>query len=104
MDYGTSAAQLLVAEHWLQSRPADATLLLCLARLAMRSKLWGKAKDYYRASIKIAPSTAAYGELGRLLENLGEHKAAKECLDQYHALNKDDLLDLPQPEQPRQAG
>ena len=103
LDYGISSAQLLVAEHWLQSRPADAALLLCLARLAMRSRLWGKAKDYYRASIKIAPSTAAYGELGRLLENLGEHKAARECLDQYHALNKDDLLDLPQPEQPRQA-
>ena len=102
LDYGVSAAQLLVAEDWLQSRPADSTLLLCLARLAMRSKLWGKAKEYYRASIKIAPSTAAYGELGRLLDNLGEHQAAKECLERYHAMNKDDLQDLPQPEQPRQ--
>jgi len=97
VDYGVSAAQLLIGEGWLKSRPADATLLLCLARLAMRSQLWGKAKDYYRASIKIAPSTAAYGELGRLLENLGEHAAARDCQDKYHELNKQDLLDLPQP-------
>lgn len=103
-DFDCSAAQLLIAEGWLKSRPADATLLLCLARLAMRSQLWGKAKDYYRASIKISPSIAAYGELGRLLENLGEHEAAKQCQENYHALNEDDLLDLPQPKpQPPQA-
>lgn len=104
LDFGVAPAQFLVAEHWLQSRPADASLLLCLGRLAMRSRLWGKAKDYYRASIKIAPSTAAYGELGRLLESLGEHQAAQDCLIQYHRLHEDDLEDLPQPEAPKQAG
>ncbi len=96
-DYGVAPAQLLLAEGWLKSRPADADLLLCLARLAMRSQLWGKAKDYYRASLKISPSIAAYGELGRLLENLGEDAAARECQNYYHALNESDLLDLPQP-------
>ncbi len=96
-DYGVAPAQLLQAEAWLKSRPADAALLLCLARLAMRSQLWGKAKDYYRASIKISPSIAAYGELGRLLENLGEVEAARQCQENYHALNESDLLDLPQP-------
>lgn len=98
LDYGISPNQLLVAEHWLKSRPADADLLLTLARLAMRNQLWGKAREYYRASIKIAPSTAAYGELGRLLQALGEREASEECLRSYHELHAEDLLALPAPE------
>lgn len=103
LDYGISPNQLLVAEHWLKSRPADAELLLTLARLAMRNQLWGKAREYYRASIKIAPSTAAYGELGRLLGELGEKQASEECMRSYHELHAEDLLELPLPVKPVQS-
>lgn len=53
-------------------------LLLALGRLSLRNRLWGKARSYLEASIGASPRSAAYGELGRLLEQLGEQEAARE--------------------------
>lgn len=96
-DYHNSARQLLVAENWLKSRPADAELLLALGRISMRNQLWGKAREYYEASIKIAPSAEAYGELGRLLKHLGEVSAGESCLQNYGDMLGSNLPDLPMP-------
>ncbi len=96
-DYQNSDKQLLVAENWLKSRPADAELLLALARLSMRNQLWGKAREYYETSIKIAPSAEAYGELGRLLKHLGEVAAGESCLQNYSDLSGSSLPELPMP-------
>jgi HemY protein len=71
--------QLAVAEGWLKLYPEDSVLLLTLARLALRNKLWGKARSYLEASIAIAPSPESYQQLGLLLEQLGEHDKASEC-------------------------
>ncbi|MFN3164825.1 MAG: heme biosynthesis HemY N-terminal domain-containing protein [Pseudohongiellaceae bacterium] len=97
-DYGDAASQLAAAESWLKARPADAELFLCLARLALRNHLWGKAREYYQASIKIAPSVAAYGELARLYKHLGETRAFEASLAQFHDLSQIDVLELPMPE------
>lgn len=96
-EFQNSDRQLLVAESWLKSNPADAQLLLSLGRLSMRNQLWGKAREYYEASIKIAPSAAAYGELGRLLKHLGEEEAGDNCLRNYSELLGATLPELPMP-------
>ena len=97
-DYGVSSEQLLIAEQWLQSRPADAALLITLGRLAMRNELWGKAREYFEASLKVAPSAEAYGELSRLLEALGEHQAGEDYRRQYEKQLGSELPSLPMPD------
>lgn len=96
-DYECSDQQLLQAESWLKSRPANANLFLALARLSLRNELWGKAREYYEASIKLAPSAQAYGELGRLLKQLGDDRASAANLKKYGDLIGSGLLDLPLP-------
>ena len=92
-----------MAEGWLKSRPADAELLLTLARLCMRERLWGKAREYYEASLRIKPTVCAFGELGRMLKQLGEMEASESCLRRYDEMIGGQLLDLPMPEKDRQA-
>lgn len=104
IDYDSHSRQLLVAEGWLKSRPADAELLLTLARLCMRGRLWGKAREYYEASIKIKPTVCALGELGRMLRQLGEMEASESCLRRYDEMVGGQLLNLPMPEKDRQTG
>ena len=100
MDYDSNQAQLLVAENWLKARPANSPLLLSLGRICMRNKLWGKAREYYQASIRISPSAEAYGELARLLKNLGDDTQSEDCFQQYRDLIGSSLLELPLPELP----
>jgi len=64
--------QITFAETLLSANANNHVLLLALARLCMRQKLWGKARSYLQSSVEIAPSTAAYTELAHLLETLGE--------------------------------
>lgn len=75
----TPAKQLSTAESWQKKYPREPELLLCLGRLSMREKFWGKARDYLEASIKLAPSAAAYKELGIVLEAINEKEAALEA-------------------------
>ncbi len=65
--------QLLNAETWLKSRPNDAGLLLTLGRLSLRNQLWGKAKEYFEASLRLKRSSEAYAELGRLMTHMDQH-------------------------------
>ena len=59
-------------EHWLKAHPNDAKLLFVLAQLAERNQLWGKAKDYYRASLDNQPNAQVYMAYAKLLEYLGD--------------------------------
>ena len=102
-EYDSHSRQLLVAEGWLKSRPADAELLLTLARLCMRERLWGRAREYYEASLRIKPMVCAFGELGRMLKQLGEMEASESCLRRYDEMIGGQLLDLPMPEKDGQA-
>jgi HemY protein len=70
------ARQLNRAESWLSEHKQSPALLLALAHICLRSKLWGKARSYLEASIGIAPSAEAHQELGILLEQMGEKDLA----------------------------
>jgi HemY protein len=79
VDGADAGKQLAFAEGLLGQQPRNATLLLALGRLALRARLWGKARSYLEASLGAAPTADAYGELGNLLEQLGDGDAARAC-------------------------
>jgi len=71
---------LSFAESLLEQQPRNPVLLLALGRLALRAQLWGKARGFLEACIGAGGPPEAYRELGHLLEQLGEQRAA---LDVY---------------------
>lgn len=71
--------QLQVAESWLSAHENNAVVLLTLGRLCLRNRLWGKALDYFEASIRASELPETYHELGHLLERLGDSEKAIEC-------------------------
>ncbi len=75
-----SNQQLDHAESWLKDHGRSPMLLLALARLCSRLRLWGKSRVYYESSVAIHPSGEAYAELAELLESLGESDSAHDCL------------------------
>jgi len=99
-DFGANQQQLLVAEAWLKERPANSELMLSLGRICLRNQLWGKAREYYSASIKVAPSAAAHEELSMLLRNLGEIAQAEAHFKSFTDLTGSKLLHLPMPDLP----
>ncbi|PCJ42975.1 MAG: heme biosynthesis protein HemY [Moraxellaceae bacterium] len=94
------AKQLFLAEGWLKERPSNAKLLLTLGRLSLLNSQWDKARDYFEASLESRQSAAAFGELGRLLSHLGNHKSSNENFQKGLAMMSDRLPDLPMPELP----
>lgn len=70
------AQQLTTAESWLKKHGNDPVLLFCLGNIALRNSLWGKAQDYFEASIKLESKAETYFALGKLLEQLGEKEKA----------------------------
>lgn len=76
IDGAEPTRMLGIAEKWLTERPQDPNLLLALGRIAMRGRLWGKARSYFEASIGERESAEAYRELGALLEQLDEPEQA----------------------------
>ncbi len=92
------ANQLSTAEKWLKQQPESPALLLALGRLSLRNKLWGKAREYFLARVKVAPSTEAYAELGRLLEHMGDTSEEHEQALKSFQLTKAELPALPLPE------
>ncbi len=82
MEGADPSRQLNAAESWLSQQQLNPTLLLALAHICLRGKLWGKARSYLEASIGAAPSAEAHQELGMLLEQMGEQELA---LDNYRA-------------------
>ncbi len=76
MDGPNPTHQLNQAESWLAEHKRSAVLLLALAHICLRSKLWGKARSYLEASIGAEPSAEAHQELGVLLQQMGEKELA----------------------------
>lgn len=72
------AKQLTVAESWLKTKPDDADLLQALGRISMANENWDKAKQYFSASLAIKPDSGTYGELGRLLAQMGDSEQSSE--------------------------
>ena len=74
--------QLEFAGNWLSRFPRDAALLLALGRLCKKNHLWGKARSYLEQSIQARPDPATCQELATLLEQQGEHAAARSYLQE----------------------
>ncbi|MFN2308995.1 MAG: heme biosynthesis HemY N-terminal domain-containing protein [Gammaproteobacteria bacterium] len=72
------AASLTTAEEWLREHERDPVLLLALGRLAVRARLWGKAREYLAASSAITPTVEGYQLLGGLAEQLHDGERATE--------------------------
>ena len=66
----------MFAERFLKAYPESKPLFLCLSRLAMQARLWGKAKHYVEISIQQEPCIESYEILGRVLELMGDKDAA----------------------------
>jgi HemY protein len=89
------AGQLSTAEGWLPKHSTDAALLLCLGRLCLRNRLWGKARSYFEASIGSGgpQRPQVYRELGQLLEQMGEPEAAGVCYRKGLQLSTGEAVD-----------
>ena len=88
--------QLIHAQGWAKSRPSDPELLIALGRLSMMAKEFGKAREYFDASLRLAPSSAVYAELGRLCVAMGDERRGRDYLLQSLSY----LPRLPLPETP----
>lgn len=71
--------RLDAAEGWLKKHPHDPDLLVSLGHLSQQQKLWGKAEDYYKQAIKIAPNPRTYRDLATVYETIDEPKKAMQC-------------------------
>jgi HemY protein len=101
--YGTlvtadPGAERVAAEAWLRDRPNDPDLLLALGRISLKNRLWARAREYLEASLRIARSPEAQGELGRLCIALGDRERGIELLSQ--ALETTPGLPLPDRDRP----
>ena len=77
-----SGKQLHEAEQWLAKHTEDAVLLRTLARLSIRHQLWGKARDYYEASLALRRDPRTCAELARLLARLGEEERSNQLFQE----------------------
>ncbi len=91
--------QLLIAESLLSERTNDPELLLTLGRLAMRNELWGKAREYFEASLRLKKCVDVYNELGRLLAYLDDHEKSSHYFRAGMALAADNITELPMNQQ-----
>jgi HemY protein len=61
-------AQLAAIEGWLNKYGERPELLITAGRACLRNKLWGKARSYLEAVVRVAPTPAAYLALAQLCE------------------------------------
>lgn len=92
-----SLKQLQVAEGWLMQQPKDPQLLLSLGRLCLGCALWGKARDYFEASVVLQADAESCAELARLLGRMGDIERSNQLFEQGLALRGQALPALPQP-------
>jgi len=86
--------QLSAAEAWLKVQPDDPMLLQALGRISMANGNTEKAKEYFSASLAIKPEAETYGELGKLLAQLGDSEQSSE---QYQKALSFEPAGLPAP-------
>ena len=64
-----SSIQLSNGEAWLREHGNSGALILSLARICRRTKLWGKARIYFESSLSLEPLPETFYELADLLEH-----------------------------------
>jgi len=84
-------------ENWLQERAGNGPLLITAGRVALRARLWGKARSFFRAALSSSSAETAYEELARLLDALGETQEARRCRDEAMTRAARGLPELPLP-------
>lgn len=89
--------QLAQLEKWLLMRPTQPALLLAAGRASLRNKLWGKARDYFEASVARQPTVECCAELVRLYSRLGENTKVEQYLRRQAELSGLELPRLPLP-------
>lgn len=92
------AKQLQTAEGWLKTHPEDPSLLLTLGRLSLQNRLWGKARDYLEASLRLQRNPETCAELARLLAGLGESERSNALFQEGLGLLDERLLASPLPD------
>ena len=97
LDAENPATQLAALEKWLLLRPTNAALLLAAGRASLRNKLWGKARDYFEASVNRQATAETCAELVRLYTRLGETAKADQYLRRQVELGSAGLPKLPLP-------
>lgn len=65
---GDPLGQLASIEQWLSVYGEKPELLITAGRACLSNKLWGKARSYLEAVIRLQPSAGAYLELAHLCE------------------------------------
>lgn len=93
---------LALTEGWLQQQPASLPLLLTAGRLALKARLWGKARSFFE-NAAAQNSTLALAELARLYTALGERDRAQDCLQRQMTLQGAALPVLPLPQTAKQS-
>ncbi len=73
----TGSNHLNQVEAWLKERPENPTLLYLAGILALRGRLWGRARSYLEAAVARAAQPEYLRALGALQEHLGEEEGAK---------------------------
>ncbi|WP_422135790.1 heme biosynthesis HemY N-terminal domain-containing protein [Endozoicomonas sp. ALD040] len=86
--------QLHFAEAMLNERPNDADLLLTLGRLSLRNELWGKAREYFEASLRLSKRIDTYNELGRLMAHMEDHEKSSLYFQEGLRLAAGSVVDL----------
>ncbi|MFT4046357.1 MAG: heme biosynthesis HemY N-terminal domain-containing protein [Solimonas sp.] len=74
--------QLAAIEAWLVQYGERPELLVTAGRVCLRNKLWGKARSYLDAVIRVAPTPTAYLELARLCEQTQNGEEAQRVYKQ----------------------
>jgi HemY protein len=89
--------QLALAESWLNEHGEEPILLRSLGRIALANQLWGKARDYFEASLRHQESPETCAELGRLLLHLDQPERAAHYFERGLTAATPALPSLPLP-------
>lgn len=87
---------LAMLEAWLAERPGNGVLLLTAGRVALRARLWGKARTFFEEAGSAGNATAM-AELARLLAALEERESALVALEKHQKMIDGQLPELPLP-------
>ena len=97
IEHSNLGTAIKLGEKWLLDHEKSPMLLLALARLHRKFKLWGKSKSYYNSSLNFLPSADVYLEFAEMLEELEEHENAQICYKQglnYSIHQKGQILNI----------
>jgi HemY protein len=79
LPHADPGAALRVAEHWLEQRPDNPSVLLCLGRLCRHDQLWGKAEAYLGRAIGAGAGSAAWEALGATYADQGDDTRSRQA-------------------------